>query len=225
MQRQLIFRDDLVDVLQHAANRLADVLDGIRIGRQRRHAIFCDRHTTGFLRTALERHGRHAGQPCELQTHQRVLADRRVLVDGCDHDDALGVVELDRGNFADFDAVEIDVSASAQARSCAFEYDAQWRAGGGGAKILEPEHESEGRGDHRQRERPDQDEICLRFHRLNSNSERLFQPTTASQRQLLRACHENRPAATGAARPAYRSSYLPREPCDLLTLRCDCRLF
>src|ERR1700754_3567824 len=40
-----------------------------------------------------------------------------------------------------------------------------------------------------------------------------------------RACHENRPAAKGAARPAYRPWCRLKEPCDHPRLRCDCRLF
>ncbi len=170
MQGFLIVGHQLVDVLQGGAHSLADILNSVRVSGQRRDAVLSHRHATCLDRTALQRHRRHAREAGELQADQRVLPDRRGLVDVGDHHHALGIVELDGRDFADLDAVEIDVAAGPQARGRALEDDAQRGALGSGAEVLEPENKAE-RGCHdSQRKRPDQDEIRLRFHQLNSKT-------------------------------------------------------
>ena len=164
LDRLLVVGDHPVDVLQRAADRLGDVLQRVRIGGQHRDAVLIQRNRGRGLLAALQRDRGDAGQALEFEPDQRVLADRGIVLDHGECDDATRVVQLHGDDFAYPDTVEIDAAAVAQARRRAFEDDADRAARLGGVQALEPQHEAERRGDHRQRERSDQDVIRPRFH-------------------------------------------------------------
>src|SRR6185437_886617 len=93
-----------------------------------------------------------------------------VVLDHGECDDPTRVVELYGDHLAYPDTIKIDAATVAQARRRALEDDPQGRARLGGVQALKPHHKAERRGDHRQRERPDQDEIRPRFHQINSGT-------------------------------------------------------
>jgi len=159
------------DVLQRAADRFGDILQGVGIGGQHRNAIFIQRHRRRGLLTAFERNRRDPGQALEFESHQGVLAERGIVLDHGERDHAARIVQLDGDHFAYPNTVEIDAAAIAQAGGRTFENDPQRGARLGGVEALEPHHKAERRGDHRQRERSDQDVIRPRFHQNNSGTE------------------------------------------------------
>ena len=171
LHRLLVVGDHPVDVLQRAADRLGDVLQRVRIGRQHGNAILVQGNRGRGLLAALQRNRGDAGQPLKFEPDQGVLAHRRVVLDHRECDDTTRVVELHGHHFPYPDTVEIDAAAVAQARCRAFEDDAERAARLGGVEALEPEHKAERGGNHRQRERSDQDEIRPRFHQTNSGTE------------------------------------------------------
>ena len=77
------------------------------------------------LLAALQRDRGDAGQALEFEPDQGVLADRGVVLDQRQRDDATRIVELHGHHLAHPDTVEIDAAAVAQAGRRAFEDDAQ----------------------------------------------------------------------------------------------------
>src|SRR5205085_8718130 len=164
LHRFLIVRHNLVDVLQGAPDRLGDVLQRVWIGGQHGYAILIQRNGRSGFRTALQRDRGDAGQSLEFEPDQRVLADRRVVLDHRECDHATRIVEFDRDHLAYPNTIKIDAAAVAQAGRRPLEDDPDRAAQFGGVKRLEPQHEAERGGDYRQREGSDQYVVRPRFH-------------------------------------------------------------
>src|SRR5205085_12526295 len=96
-----------------------------------------------FLLAALQRGGGDAGQALELEADHGVVADRSLVLDHGERDNATRVVELHGDHFPYPDTVEIDAAAIAQARGRAFKDHPERAALLGGMQALEPEHEAE----------------------------------------------------------------------------------
>ena len=82
------------------------------------------------------------------------------------HLDAARIVgdEIDLGDFADADAVELHGAAARQAGDRAVEQDGVGLVVGGAGQAGEPQDEQERPGDDRQGEGADEDEIRARLH-------------------------------------------------------------
>ncbi|MGY4449491.1 hypothetical protein ACVWZR_004151 [Bradyrhizobium sp. i1.3.1] len=107
-------------------------------------------------RAADQRNRGDAGETLELDARNRVLANRRGVVEHHQRHDLARIIQLDRQDLARGNTVEIDRPAAAQAAGgAALEHHAQLAPALGGAPFLHAEHAAERHGDDRQRRRSD----------------------------------------------------------------------
>ncbi len=164
--RFLVVGHELVHVLQHRARSFGEILARVGIGVQRQYAVLVRLDLGRIHITALHRDRGDAGQALKLEADLRVLAHRRLALDTDHRHDRVRVVDLDGGDFADADTVEIHVGAGAQPSDGAIEHDAIADARLRRAHVLKPDHEAEDGRQHRQRKAADQRIIRPCFHIL-----------------------------------------------------------
>ena len=181
----LSMRPSVVSALAESdLHRLQDVL---HLGRfaddDRRLAVFRNqRRRVG--RAAGQRDRRAAGQPLNLEARLGVLVDRHAPRHLDQHLDAARIVgdEVDLGDLADANAVELHRAAARQAGDRAVEQDGVGLVVGGAGQAGEPQDEQERPGDDRQGEGADEDEIRARLH-----LDYRLRPPTAGRRCPLEA--------------------------------------
>src|SRR5258705_1922667 len=143
---------------------VADRFRLAQVGGQDRNAVLVQRHRRRGGSDADKRYRRDTGQPLKLQADHRVLADRRAVVDHRKRDNLARVVELQRLDLSNLNAVEVHAAALAQPAGGTLENDTKRSLLPDAVDLLEREKAGERRGNDRQRRGSDHEVARPRLH-------------------------------------------------------------